>query len=108
MAFRVQIASPAEHDLDRALGYISEVLAAPRAAASLLNEYEHVISLLANNPSLFGVDFEVSEAVGMQIRHCMVKGYEVYYHVDDAHKIVFVVAFLHGSRDAAPLISRRF
>jgi hypothetical protein len=34
--------------------------------------------------------------------------YEVFYLVGDERQVVPVVAFLHGSRDAAPIISRRF
>ena len=108
MAYRVQVAAPAERDLDRAVGYIAGVLAAPGAAASLLDEYERILGLLSENPSLFGVDFDVSEAVGMRVRHCMARGYEVYYLVDDERKVVSVIAFLHGSRDAVPIIARRF
>ena len=43
----------------------------------------------------------------MQVRRCMAKGYEVYYLVDDEKQAVSVVAFLHGSRDAVPLVARR-
>lgn len=107
MAYRVQIAAPAERDLERAVAYIAEVLAAPGAAASLLDEYERILTLLADNPSLFGVDFDVSEAVGAQVRRCMAKGYEVFYLVDDESRVVSVVAFLHGSRDAVPIVARR-
>ena len=63
MAYSVVIAGPAERDLDQALNYIANVLAAPSAAASLLDEFERLLVFLADNPSLFGVDFDVSEAV---------------------------------------------
>lgn len=96
MAYRVKIAAPAERDLEHAVAYIAEVLAAPSAAVSPLDEYERVLDLLAGNPSLFGVDFDVSEAVGVQVRRCMAKGYEVFYLVDDERQVVPVVAFLHG------------
>ena len=107
MAYRVQIAAPAERDLEHAVAYIAEVLAAPGAAASLIDEYERILTLLTDNPSLFGVDFDVSETVGAQVRRCMAKGYEVFYLVDDERKVVFVIAFLHGSRDAVPIVVRR-
>jgi plasmid stabilization system protein ParE len=45
MAYRVKIAAPAERDLERAVAYIAEVLAAPSAAVSLLDEYERVLDL---------------------------------------------------------------
>ena len=107
MAYSVVIADPAERDLDQALNYIANVLAAPSAAASLLDEFERLLVLLADNPSLFGVDFDVSEAVAVQVRHCMAKGYEIYYQVDEANHRVLVLAFLHGSRDAVRIITQR-
>ena len=63
MTYSVVIAGPAERDLDQALNYVADVLATPSAAASMLDELERLLALLADNPSLFGVDFKVSEAV---------------------------------------------
>ena len=107
MAYSVLIAEPAERDLDQALNYIVNVLAAPSAAASLLDEFERLLVLLADNPSLFGVDFDVSEALATRVRHCMAKGYEIYYQVDEANHRVLTLAFLHGSRDAARIMTQR-
>jgi plasmid stabilization system protein ParE len=107
MVYNVVIAEPAERDLDKALSYIADVLAAPSAASSLLDEFERMLVLIADNPSLFGVDFDVSEAVAARVRHCMAKGCEIYYQVDNANHRVLVLAFLHGSRDAARILTRR-
>jgi plasmid stabilization system protein ParE len=52
MAYRVQVAGPAERDLDRAVDYLVNVLGAPGAAMSLLDRYEEVLGLLADNPRL--------------------------------------------------------
>lgn len=83
------------------------MLAAPSAASALLDEFERPLVLLADNPSLFGVDFDVSEAVAVQVSHCMAKGYEIYCQVDEANHRVLVLAFLHGSRDAVRIITQR-
>ncbi|MDO4807991.1 MAG: type II toxin-antitoxin system RelE/ParE family toxin [Coriobacteriales bacterium] len=107
MAYRVQVAGPAERDLDRAVDYLVNVLGAPGAAMSLLDRYEEVLGLLTDNPRLFGVDFDVSEAVGLQVRRCMARGYEIYYLVDDEREVVSVIAFIHGSRDAVPIVGKR-
>jgi len=40
MVYNVVISEPAERDLDQALNYISNVLAAPEAASVLLEELE--------------------------------------------------------------------
>ena len=107
MAYRVQVAGPAERDLDRAVDYLVNVLGAPGAAMSLLDRYEEVLGLLADNPRLFGVDLDVSESAGMQVRRCMARGYELFYLVDDEREVVSVIAFMHGSRDAAPIVGKR-
>ena len=59
------------------------MLAAPSAAASLLDEFERLLVHLADNPSLFGVDFDVSEADAARVRHCMAKGYDIREVTDD-------------------------
>lgn len=108
MAYSVVIAEPAERELDQALYYsIANVLSAPGAASALHDEFERVLDLIVDNPSLFGVDFDVSEAVAVLVRHCMARGYEAYYQVDEANHRVLVLAFLHGSRDAARITARR-
>lgn len=46
MAYSVIIAESAERDLDQALNYITNVLAAPSAASALLDEFERLLVLL--------------------------------------------------------------
>lgn len=70
MAYRVMVSGPANADLDAAVGYIAVTLEAPSAAATLLDEFEEKLQLLADNPRLFGVDLYVSEAVNRQVRRC--------------------------------------
>ena len=107
MAYRVLISEPTQADVDSAIGYMVLTLGAPRAAASLLDEYEHALALLADNPLLFGVDLHVSEALNMQIRRCPVKRYGIYYLVDDAAQAVYVVGFAHQRRDTSSLLEPR-
>ncbi len=87
-------------------GYVSMVCDG-KVAASPLDEFGRQLVLLADNPSLFGVDFDVSEAVTARVRHCTAKGYEIYYQVDEANHRVLVLAFLHGSRDAVRIMTQR-
>lgn len=47
------------------------MLAAPGAAYAPLDEFERLLDLLADNPSLFGVDFEVGKAVSARVRNRM-------------------------------------
>lgn len=81
MAYRVLVSEPTHADVDSAIGHIALTLGVPSAAASLLDEYEHALGLLADNPLLFGVDLRVGEAPDMQIRRCPVKRYGIHYPV---------------------------
>ena len=47
MGYSVVITEPAERDLDCAIDYIVNALAAPKAASSLLDEFEHTLRLIA-------------------------------------------------------------
>ena len=107
MAYRVMVSGPANADLDAAVGYIAVTLEAPSAAATLLDEFEEKLQLLADNPRLFGVDLYVSEAVNRQVRRCPVKRYGIYYTIDEEKKTVHVVAFTHGLRDTPDVIQSR-
>jgi plasmid stabilization system protein ParE len=107
MAYRVVISDPANADLNAAVGYIAVTLEAPGADAALLDEYEEKLRLVADNPKLFGVDFDVSEAVSKQVRRCAVKRYGIYYTIDDEERAVHVVAFSHSLRDTPAIVRTR-
>lgn len=107
MAYRVQVSNPANRDLDEALSYLVHELNAPSAARSLLDAYEDKLRLLADNPLLFGVDFDVSEAVGRQVRRCQAKHYGIYYLVDEEKNLVTVLAFIHHLRDTPKILRIR-
>lgn len=53
MAYKILISEPTHADIDSTIGYIAVTLAAPRAAVSLLDEYESALKLIADNPLLF-------------------------------------------------------
>ena len=86
MAYRVVIAEPAERSIDEAARYIADVLSSPAAASSLLDVLEEQLRLLADMPLAFGVNDFVSDAVGKEMRRCPVKGYGIYYLVNDEEK----------------------
>lgn len=99
MAYRVLISDNANEELDSAVKYIAMTLGAPGTASSLLNEFEEKLTLISDNPRLFGVGFDVSEAVSEQVRKCLVKRYSIFYTIDDDKRTVSIVAFVHELRD---------
>jgi plasmid stabilization system protein ParE len=107
MAYRVLISDDANEELDTSVQYITITLGAPGAAASILDEFEEKLSLISENPRLFGVDFDVSEAVSKQVRKCLVKGYSIFYTIDDGQRTVNIVAFVHELRDTQRYFLRK-
>lgn len=55
-------------------------------------------------PLAFGVNDFVSDAVGKEVRRCPVKGYGIYYLVNDEEEVVYVVAFAHIGRDVPRML----
>lgn len=107
MAYEIRISEPTHADIDSTINYIATTLAAPRAAASLLDEYELALRLIADNPLLLGLDLIVSEALNMRIRRCPVKRYGIYYFIDESAYTVYIVAFAHSLRSVPSLLGKR-
>ncbi len=50
----------------------------------------------------------MSDAVGVEVRRCPVKGYAMWFTIDDTERIVDVIAFLHGRQDTLRHLGWRF
>lgn len=108
MAYSVRIADPAAEELERAVAYIAVMLGQPSAATALADEFAAKLDVLADNPLLYAVDEDMAGMVGAEVRHCPVKGYALWFTVDDAAGAVDIVAFLHGRQDIRRHLSWRF
>ena len=108
MAYRVRVANPAAEELERAVAYIAVMLGQPSAATALADEFRAKIDTLADSPLLYAVNEGMSEMTGTEVRRCPVKGYAIWFTVDEAEDAVDIVAFLHGRQDAPRHLSWRF
>ncbi len=103
MAYRIEIAAPAEQDIDDALAYIASH--SPEAATRWYAELRKVIYSLDEMPSRFAVIPEV-DALGSSYRAALYKPYRVIFQIDEAANTVFVVRVYHGAR--RPLMPQDF
>lgn len=98
MAFEVKITPLAVSQLKDTVTYISETLLVPETATKWLNILKSKISTLESLPNRFPLtDEEPWRAKG--VRKQIVKGFIVYYLVNEEQNTVTVLAVVYGRRD---------
>lgn len=103
MSFQIYITKTAERDLIGACDYIEFMLYNPTAADDLLDEAIREINALADFPECSSVvDDPVLKEWG--IRFILIKNYMVFYKIDEAAGIVYIVRFLYQKRDWAAIL----
>jgi plasmid stabilization system protein ParE len=96
--YSVHITDIAEEDILTTVKYVADILKAPIAANSLLDEIDKYESLLENTPNMFSfVPDEYLRTKG--IKYVMVKKYMMFYTIDEDEQTVNVTRFLYGPRD---------
>lgn len=98
MEYKVKITPFAFSQLAETTAYISDVLLVPETALKWLGVLRSSIASLSSMPNRFPLTEEQPwRARG--IRKLTVKGFFVYYLVDEAQKTVNVTAVVYGRRD---------
>ena len=96
--YSLSITDVAEEDILNTVKYIADVLKAPMAVNSLLNEIERHEEILENSPNIY--PFVPDEYLAEKgIKFTMVKNYVMFYTINENDKIVTVIRFLYGRRD---------
>ena len=103
MNYRIQITALAQRDIDEAAGYIEYSLRNPQASAALLDAVEEEISSLSLMPERCPV-VEDEYLASLGIRFLRIKNYLAFYRIDERHSTIYVVRFLYGRRDWAPIL----
>lgn len=98
MEYRVNITPFALSQLSETVKYISDILSVPETAAKWLDALQKEIASLSSMPNRYSLtDEEPWHSRG--IRKLPVKGFVVYYLVNDVSKTVTVTAVIYGRRD---------
>lgn len=98
MDYQVKISPAATLQLNQTACYISEILFVPETAKKWLGVMEEAILTLDTLPSRYPLtEEEPWHTKG--IRKMIVKGFSVYYLVNEDKKVVTVTAVIYGKRD---------
>ena len=96
--YSLNITDIAEEDILSSVRYIANVLKAPAAANSLLDEVEKHEEILVTTPNRY--PFVSDEYLAEKgIKFVMIKKYVMIYTVNEDEKSVTVIRFLHSRRD---------
>ena len=99
MAYEVNLAQPARDALDNTVVYLSQVLASPQAAKTLLNVQERTTSILETFPRAYPLSFQACNLIGREVRKAPIGNYRQYYYIDDTQNRVVIFAFLHARQN---------
>lgn len=98
MDYKVKITPLALSQLSETVKYISEILLVPETAGKWLDTLQREIASLSSMPNRFPLtDEEPWHSRG--IRRYPVKGFIVYYLVDEKSRTVTVTSVIYGRRD---------
>lgn len=98
MDYKVKISPFAISQLEETVKYISEVLLSPETAIKWLNVLEKEIASLSLMPNRYPLtEDEPWKTNG--IRKMLVKGFVVYYWINEEKNVVTVTAVIYGKRD---------
>ena len=103
MVYNLEVSDRAEAELDRILCYISENLAAPKAAADFADEVYACYDRLEENPYLYE-ECRDPRLKSEGYRRVVIKNYILLYKVYEDKKGVIVHRFFYGSQNYAELI----
>lgn len=99
MAYSIHRTARFNKQLEGAVEYIMNALRSPRAAKSLLDEYEQALQLIRNTPTWLPVDQAASAHFDTTIYRKTVRSYLIRYWVDEASSTVHLISFRHRSQD---------
>ena len=106
MEYKVKITPFAFSQLAETVNYISGVLLVPETAAKWLDVLHSSIRSLSSMPNRFPLT-EEEPWREKGIRKLNVKGFLVYYLVDEERKTVTVTAVVYGRRDQISALQER-
>lgn len=101
MVYRKAILAEAQQEYRDIVGYLVGVLQSKQAARNFMEEFDKQVSLVAENPELYGLS-RVPELAELGYRCAPVKNYLVLYKVVDGQ--IVVCRIIHRSRDYTRLL----
>ena len=102
--YRIIVTPDASDDLYELRSYIADVLCAPDTALSYIRAVRKEIAALSEMPARYRpVDDEPWHSLG--IRKFLVKNSFVYYRIDEAAGMVYILNIIYAARDQLRALS---
>ena len=101
-SFEVRVTPSAMAQTWDAVRYVRDELCMPQAAARLLDEIEEAVRSLSSMPNRFHA-VRVEPLLSSGVRRMNVRGYSLFYRVDETSSTVDVFAVLYGTPSDARL-----
>ncbi len=96
--YSITITELAEQDLNSAVDYFINVLKAPKAAQTLLDEVEEKLNLLIANPFVYEIEYD-DYLQERNIRSVLVRSHLVFYVVNPNLEEVIILRILYARRN---------
>ena len=100
MAYEAVILDEAKREFRGIVDYLCNVLESPQAAANFMDEFEHQVSVISDNPELFALS-RLPELAARGYRTAHVNNYIMLYKVAD--DLVIIAHIFHQTQDYARL-----
>ena len=100
MDFRISFTEQAAKDLTSIIEHISDVLYSPGAAEKFYDEVGKRLGKIRENPFIYPLSRDAKlNAEGYRV--AVVGNYLMFYLVDEANAIAYIVRIIYGKRDIA-------
>lgn len=101
MAYEAVILDEAKREFRSIIDYLCTVLESPQATATFMDEFEHQVSLITDNPELFALS-RLPELAARGYRTAHINNYIMLYKVQD--DLVIIAHIFHQTQDYARLV----
>ncbi|MBR2681872.1 MAG: type II toxin-antitoxin system RelE/ParE family toxin [Atopobiaceae bacterium] len=101
-SYEVRVTPSAMAQIWDAVCYVRDELCMPQAAVRLLDEIEEAVRVLSSMPNRFHA-VGVEPLLSSGVRRMNVRGYSIFYRVDEASLTMDVLAVLYGTPSDARL-----
>lgn len=101
-SYGMRVTPSAMAQIGDAVRYVRDDLCMPQAAAKLLDEIEEAVGSLSSMPNRFHV-VRIEPLLSSGVRRMNVRGYSIFYRVDETSSTVNVFAVLYGTPSDARL-----
>lgn len=101
MGYEAVILDEAKREFRSIIDYLCNVLESPQATAAFMDEFEHQVSLVSENPELFALS-RLPELAARGYRTAHVNNYVMLYKIEG--ELLIIAHIFHQTQDYARLV----